>query len=257
MNSAESAPQNTVIAPVPSSPPFKQRVLKAIIGLLIGTLLGGIVGAIGLGLVVALIGSESGLFIGAAMAGAALGGIYGALYGVLHGAFVGAFRGLAGGPNAHRPKLVGRKIVIHLVCLSVIIVAVYPWVFRVADLPYPSEVESVSVSFYDSRRHQHVVFSVAPKDVPTMITRLTPATRELAPKKWEVLGDLEITCKDRRKIRVGLYRTYHVIGAFSLNPDDLPGNSNGRHYFRGGLDNATEMAIKTAYENSMQEGKMP
>jgi hypothetical protein len=253
MNSAESTPENTLKAPVPSSPPFKMRVSKAIIGLLIGTLLGGIVGAIGLGLVVALIDSESGLFIGAAMAGAVLGGIYGALYGTLHGAFIGVIRGLDGGLKAGKPKRAGRQIVIHLVCLSVIILAVYPWVFRVAYLPYPSEVESMSVSFYDSRRHQHVVFSVAPKDVPTMITRLTPAIRDLAPKKWEVLGDLEITCKDRRKIRVGLYRTYHVIGAFSLNPEDLPGNSNGRHYFRGGLDNATEMAIKTAYENSKQE----
>jgi hypothetical protein len=254
MNSAESTPENTLKAPIPSSPSFKQRVLKALVGLLMGTLLGGIVGAIGLGLVVALIGSESALFIGAAMAGAGLGAIYGALYGTLHGAFIRGIHGLDGGPKASRPKRAGRQIVIHLVCLSVITLVAYLWSFKGANLPFPSEVQSMTFSFYDSRRNQHVVFSVAPKDVPTMFTTLIPAIRDLTPKKWVVLGELEITCKDGRKIRVALYRTYDVIGAFSVNPEDPSGNSMyGRRYFRGGMDNATEMAIKTAYENSKQE----
>jgi len=251
MNSAESTPENTLKAPGSSSPGFKQRVSKAIIGLLIGTLLGGIVGAIGLGLLVALIGSESELFIGAAMAGALFGGIYGALYGALHGGFIGVIRGLDGGPKASRPKRVGRQIVIHLVCLSVIVLVAYLWAFKGANLPFPSEVQSMTFTFYDSRR---IVFPVPAKDVSTMLTTLIPAMRDLAPKKWVVLGVLEITCTDGRKIRVDLYQTHQLFGAFSVNPEDPSGNSMyGRHYFRGGMDNATEMAIKTAYENSKQE----
>jgi hypothetical protein len=227
----------------------------AVLGLLGGACLGAVVGAVGLGLVGALITGEVFLFFVAGMAGAILGGAYGAVYGMLHGAFVGALREAR--VDASWPKLVGRMMVIHLISLgAVTMLVIYLWSVQAVNLPAPSEVQSMTVDFFMATGRPGN-FAVPSKHIPTVLTALSPVTREWSPKKWEVLGQLQVTCKDGKKMTVDLYRTYHAIGAFSVHLDDGSRNSGFiSHYFRGGSDQAIEKAIETAVESSkLKKGK--
>jgi hypothetical protein len=123
---------------------------SALFGLLVGGFLGGIVGAVALGLVGALIAEEFYLFIVAVVAGGLLGGTHGAMYGMLHGAFIGASRGPRGDHNASWQSLAGRMTVIHLVCLgTVTMLAVYLWSVQAVNLPDPSEVQNITVSYFE------------------------------------------------------------------------------------------------------------
>jgi hypothetical protein len=249
---------------------FEQRVSEPVSGLLGGGCLGAGVGAIGLAVVGVLITGEPFLIILAGGVGAFLGGIYGAVYGTLHGAIVGVRRRPLGGPEANRLKLVGRMIVIHLISLVALAMLVaYLWSVQTVNLPAPSDVQSMAVSFFE-RTGKPGSFAVPSKHIPTVLAALSPATRDWSPYKWEVLHlhitckdgrkktvdccRLEIACKDGKKMTVDLYRTYHAIGAFSVHLDDRPWNSGLiSHYFRGGTDQAIENAIKTACESSKSE----
>jgi hypothetical protein len=228
-----------------------ERIPDAVVGLLGGACLGAGVGAIGLAVVGPLITGEVFLFIVAGMAGAILGGAYGAVYGMLHGVFINAVREDIGDLAENKPKLAGRMIVIHLISLgAVTALAAYIWSVQAVNLPEPSDVQSMTVDFFTATGKPGS-FAVPSRHIPTVLTALSPATREWSPKKWEVLGQLQITCKDGKKMTVDLYRTYHAIGAFSVHLDDSSRNSwLISHYFRGGTDQAIESAIKTAAESA-------
>jgi hypothetical protein len=229
-----------------------ERIPDAVVGLLGGACLGAGVGAIGLAVVGPLITGKVFLFVAAGMAGAILGGVYGAVYGMLHGVFIKAVRENVGDPAEKRPKLVGRMIVIHLISLVALTMLVaYYWSVQAVNLPAPSDVQSMTVFMETGKPGS---FAVPSRHIPTILTALSPATREWSPKKWEVLGQLKITCKDGKKMTVDLYSTYQAIGALRVHLDD--GSKNSwfiSRYFRGGTNQAIENAIKTAAESSKSE----
>jgi len=241
MSSAESTPGENAQAPIPPSSILKQRLLKACLLTLLRIVLGAIVGAIGLGIVGALITSANPISIlFAGIFGAILGGVYGALFGTLHRSLV-VFLGEA-------KDRMRRNVVIHLVCIgTVTALAGFFWFDQAKSLPSIDEVHSMVGKFWKPDVH----FSVSPQFFETMLTALSPASRDWSPAKWSILGSLKIVLKDGAEITVDLYQTVQRIGAFSVHPGDRPRNSSYvSNYFRGGTDEAIKTAFLAAYENS-------
>lgn len=112
-------------------------------------------------------------------------------------------------------------------------------------LPAVSDVQSVAAHFFDPDSKQKVRFEVPLDRLPSIYATLQPATYDPQPAKWVALGELEITLRDRRPVRVDLYwiKSPDDPGAFSAGETD-----EQRSYYRGGSSSQLLDALRKARE---------
>src|SRR4051812_35749384 len=82
----------------------------------------------------------------------------------------------------------------------------------VDPFPPPSEIESIAATIPEAGKD--VSFSVPESHWEQIFGALRPARRDYRPSKWEVLGEINLTCKSGKHFYVGLYRA-DAPGAFS------------------------------------------
>ena len=85
-----------------------------------------------------------------------------------------------------------------------------------------------------------IAFDVPRQHIPQILAELSPAIRDDAPMKWQVIGRLELRCTWGRHVTIDLFRPQTGLGAFRVG--------NRHHvYYRGGSAARFERAIKGAY----------
>jgi hypothetical protein len=232
-----------------------------VIGLLLGAVLGGIAGIIVFGIVgfvggLLTYGPDGGVAVAiqAALTGALVGAVYGALYGALRVVLCGPFSGPGGRPAAVGPKSIARRAVIHLACVAAVVgVATYVWWDEAAEPPNASEVRAMTAVLFRppariTGNTLHVDFTVPDRNIPDILTSMTPASRDWNPGKWQSLGELHVICNDGRRMTIDLYMTLGSRSAFSVNAPDRPWETLFvSNYFRGGSDRAIVDALRRAY----------
>src|SRR5262245_59385004 len=94
------------------------------------------------------------------------------------------------------------KLFIIVGILAVLIIALYMIGRRPAikapPLPTVDEISEVKASYYDHDLGKEITFRVPEKTWDNTLEAMSPAERDLGPAKWQVLGDLEITLRNRR-----------------------------------------------------------
>jgi hypothetical protein len=110
------------------------------------------------------------------------------------------------------------------------------------DLPDAEEVSSMQASLHNSPKSMPDVplFDVPASHIGQVLAALSPAVRDEHPAKWQHLGELSLSCKNGRRLRVELFSTSHGSGAFAVEDP-------ARVYCRGGSNAAIEQAIRAAY----------
>jgi hypothetical protein len=82
-------------------------------------------------------------------------------------------------------------------------------------------------------------FEVPPSHFAPILAALRPCQIDKHPAAWQVLGELDITCKNDSRVRIDLFWTGNGPGAF---------RDNEGIYYRGGTDKAIEDAIRDAFK---------
>ena len=119
------------------------------------------------------------------------------------------------------------------------------WIFLrpITAVPNASDVISMRAVLFDmssARGENLIAFDVPRQHIPQILAELSPAIRDDAPMKWQVIGRLELRCTWGRHVTIDLFRPQTGLGAFRVG--------NRHHvYYRGGSAARFERAIKGAY----------
>jgi len=108
-------------------------------------------------------------------------------------------------------------------------------------LPKAGDIATMRVKYYDRQGKKEVAFDVPQESWKNILASLLPARKDDRPAKWEVLGSLEITSKDRESLIVWLFTTSQEPGAFAAGK-----TWEQRVYYRGGKTADLEKALQAA-----------
>jgi len=137
--------------------------------------------------------------------------------------------------------------------LSILIYAAVAGCPRGAGVPLPdrADISAMAVTQW-VRNTRHMPDFDVPEDCwDEILAALSPAEYERFPKKWEILGQLQIETKSGGTWCVGLYRTDDAVGAFSSGP-----TFEDRRYYRGGNSKRLAQALeKAAAESEKPKGQ--
>jgi hypothetical protein len=115
-------------------------------------------------------------------------------------------------------------------------------VFDSCTLPPLGEIEAMRAIYYDGEKNVH--FPVPREKWPYILDALTPAEKDDAPMKWQVIGTLVITKHGGHEVAVELFSLRELPGAFCV------WKFWWRVYYRGGESAKLDAALRAAYEAS-------
>jgi hypothetical protein len=128
-------------------------------------------------------------------------------------------------------------------------VAVVIWWYAGPELPPAEEVERMTaeLSGYGKDRLTLKTLDVPRQHIPLILNMLGNASREHWPKKWQLMGQIRLFCKDGHQVEIWLHYTFKESGAFSV------GTPPKSQYFCASTDSDLESAIRKAHDDLMAQ----
>lgn len=115
--------------------------------------------------------------------------------------------------------------------------------------PPTSDISYTKATWF-TRTNEWKELSIPPTYWENAMKALSPSELDTAPARWQILGSLTITTKQREQCWVRLYRTDDQLGAFSAGP-----TSAESEYYRGGNSMDVLLAIFDACGNVQRDDK--